>query len=332
METIITYLDNMFASLPKTKELLNLKNEIKNNMEDKYHELKENGKSENEAIGIVISEFGNIEEIISEYDINISNDKTKDEEKLPNVTLEEASEYIKLNKKSAFIVSIGVSLCLLGAAVMVLLVQLAEDKLIFSSYSKNLTSSIPIIVALVFFIAPAVTLFIGSGIKLSKYKFIDTGDFSITSATKQILKKDSMEFPEENIITIIGVCLCVLSPVCIFVGRMVNENGGTYGVVGTLIIITIAVFLFINNGAYHEAYKKLLKCNEFSAKNKKKDKVIGAVAGVVWPLATCAFLVAGLVYNLWYICWIVFPITGILFGAFCGVYSSIKENSDSAAK
>ena len=38
-------------------------------MEDKYVELKAEGKSENEAIGIVISEFGNMEELIRELGI-----------------------------------------------------------------------------------------------------------------------------------------------------------------------------------------------------------------------------------------------------------------------
>jgi len=32
-------------------------------MEDKYNELKNSGKTENEAIGIVISEFGCVENI-----------------------------------------------------------------------------------------------------------------------------------------------------------------------------------------------------------------------------------------------------------------------------
>lgn len=36
---------------------------------EKYNELKNDGKSENEAIGIVISEFGNIEELIEELGI-----------------------------------------------------------------------------------------------------------------------------------------------------------------------------------------------------------------------------------------------------------------------
>ena len=51
MNSIINYLDNVFASLPKTSEMEKLKQEMLSNMEDKYYELKEEGKTENEADG-----------------------------------------------------------------------------------------------------------------------------------------------------------------------------------------------------------------------------------------------------------------------------------------
>lgn len=66
MDTIAAYLNNMFASLPRTEQTYNLKQDLLANMEEKYHELKKEGKSENEAVGIVISEFGNIDELIEE--------------------------------------------------------------------------------------------------------------------------------------------------------------------------------------------------------------------------------------------------------------------------
>lgn len=75
MNSIISYLDNVFANLPKTSEMEKLKLEMLSNMEDKYYELKEAGKSENEAIGIVISEFGNIDELLSELDIPLNEEK-----------------------------------------------------------------------------------------------------------------------------------------------------------------------------------------------------------------------------------------------------------------
>lgn len=70
METIRMYLENMFMQLPKTPEVLKAKEELLNMMEDKYNELKRGGRTENEAVGIVISEFGNLEELAEELGLN----------------------------------------------------------------------------------------------------------------------------------------------------------------------------------------------------------------------------------------------------------------------
>ena len=69
METILNYLDNMFVNMPKTPEVLRAKEYLAEMMEDKYNELIAEGRLQNEAIGIVISEFGNIQELIDELDI-----------------------------------------------------------------------------------------------------------------------------------------------------------------------------------------------------------------------------------------------------------------------
>ena len=66
METIRNYLETMFLKLPNTPEVYKAKNELWQMMEDKYTELKEEGKSENEAVGIVISEFGNLDELATD--------------------------------------------------------------------------------------------------------------------------------------------------------------------------------------------------------------------------------------------------------------------------
>ena len=63
METIRNYLNTMFAGLPDTPEVRKAFEELSAMMEDKYSELIEEGRSENEAVGTVISEFGNLEEL-----------------------------------------------------------------------------------------------------------------------------------------------------------------------------------------------------------------------------------------------------------------------------
>lgn len=70
METIRVYLDTMFRSLPDTSEVRRAKEELLAMMEDKYTELRSEGKSENEAIGQVIAEFGNAEELIRELELD----------------------------------------------------------------------------------------------------------------------------------------------------------------------------------------------------------------------------------------------------------------------
>ena len=63
METIKNYLEAMFLHLPKTPEVFRAKNELAQMMEDKYTELIASGMRENEAVGTVITEFGNLDEL-----------------------------------------------------------------------------------------------------------------------------------------------------------------------------------------------------------------------------------------------------------------------------
>lgn len=69
MEAIRNYLETMFLNLPNTPEVYKAKNELWQMMEDKYTELKNEGKSENEAVGTVIAEFGNLDELAEDLGI-----------------------------------------------------------------------------------------------------------------------------------------------------------------------------------------------------------------------------------------------------------------------
>lgn len=63
MDAINDYLDNIFSSLPDTPEVRKARVELLQMMEDKYTELVSEGMSTNEAVGMVISEFGNMSEL-----------------------------------------------------------------------------------------------------------------------------------------------------------------------------------------------------------------------------------------------------------------------------
>lgn len=54
MDTIKTYLDSLFASLPDNAKTQQAKTDMLANMRDYYRDLLRDGKSEEEAIGAVI--------------------------------------------------------------------------------------------------------------------------------------------------------------------------------------------------------------------------------------------------------------------------------------
>lgn len=70
MEIIMNYIESLFAGVPVNEQTRRLREDITANMSDKYDELIKDGKSTNEAIGTVISEFGNIDEVLTEMGID----------------------------------------------------------------------------------------------------------------------------------------------------------------------------------------------------------------------------------------------------------------------
>jgi hypothetical protein len=327
METIRNYLDNMFSGLPKTARIQELKNNILSNMEEKYNELKRQGKSENEAIGIVISEFGNIDELINELGIN----KEAPDNSRPVVTRDEVEAYMAVKKTVGIQVGIGVFLCILAPALLILISNLLRDGIIANNLSGD-AAGLPGVIVLLLLVTAAVGIFIYSGMNFERYKYMEEG-VQLPDSVEIELKKSYDRFvPSFYLRLIMGVCFIILSPITLFIANMISDKATEYSVVVLLLIVALSVNLFISSGTEKESYERLLKVGDYTARrverNRKEDKVIGAVAAIVWPLAVVIFLFCGFVYSLWHIAWIVFPITGILFGMFSAAYSIITGKNE----
>lgn len=80
MRQIREYVEAMFSTLPKTKEVVDIRLQILEHMEDKFEALREQGMSESEALGSVILEFGSIDEIKGEFGIATEPEKPWDDE------------------------------------------------------------------------------------------------------------------------------------------------------------------------------------------------------------------------------------------------------------
>lgn len=333
METIMNYLNTMFATVAQTEQMQKIKNDLAANMEDKYHELKAEGKSENEAVGTVISEFGNIDELLKEIGIaqpapqaETSNEKAADTRRV--VTKEETDAYLDARKIQNFWTAIGVVLILLGASAMMMLYGIYDiNNTVLSGIPEDLRDVLPVVLLLVTVII-AVALFITSGTKFERYAYMEEGVALPEGLRKELSEKMERDREKNAMVVAIGVTLCLLGVIVLLVlGALSGSNDmfGPIGVASLLIFVAVACFLFICPGGMKEGYEKLLGTGEFAPEKVKGNKIVGIVASVVWPLAVAVFLVWGLAFQGWAICWIVFPVVGICFGAFAAACGAIAE-------
>lgn len=316
METIKNYLDNMFMGLPKTAETDRLKEELLSSMEDKYNELKAQGKSENEAIGIVISEFGNIEELAAELNIDM-----KEKSDSPEITQEVVDQFMKIKKKSAWLISIGVLLCILGANCLVFVGSTAE-------YSPNSPLTPIGIVAFIVFIAIAVGLFIFSGVRLESYKYLEE-DFNMTTSVKNNIETEQAQYaPKRIVLLIIGIILCILSSIFVLIPSMTTENDLLLiqGVNILLLFVAVGVFLIVFSGVIQDGYNILLKKEDYAPVRKESEKIVGAIAGVYWPIMVCIYLLWSFLSGNWQFTWIMWPVAGVLFGAVASIIEVTHKN------
>lgn len=91
------YVEGLFKDVPPTKEIVELKEEMIQNLKEKYEDLKQEGKSEEAALNIAVAGIGDINELI------------EDMEKTKNVTVNNRDR-----QKSAMLTTIAVMLYILS--------------------------------------------------------------------------------------------------------------------------------------------------------------------------------------------------------------------------
>ncbi len=321
MDTIKSYLENIFASLPKTDAVLKAKSELLAMMEEKYRALKNEGKTDYEAVGAVISEFGNIDEIIN----NLGVKRRENNSNLPLLKEEEINAYISTNRSGGLLIGLGVFLIITGVGLMVLLAGMGEAGL-FSSGKINDAGGVIGLIIMFLFIAIGVGLFIFSGIQMERYKYLEKGFVLPDHLREDIGRKYDKQTLSFTAAIIIGVGLCILSPVPVLLTVVFPGLASHVAVALLLLIIAIAVFIFIKAGTAREAYQRLLQIEDYSPEKVAADKVTGAVAGVIFPLTALVYLYLGFFRGLWHPGWLIFPVVGILFGIFSTVYETFKKS------
>lgn len=313
MDAIRSYLDNMFAHLPRTEELRRAKEELLQMMEDKYHQLKAEGRSENEAVGQVISEFGNLEEVAEQLGIaqQIGQDNNKDQ--IIAMNKAEVDQYLADTQEASKKIAGGVMLIICAVIPLLILRGLAGANVLEDKVATALG-----IAALFIAIAIGVYNFIVMGIKTEKYEQLEKVPVDLDQSIRAELRNLKDDYRPTFARSIgLGVVL-ILVGVLVLTTTAILELKPDYltilAVALLLLLVSIATYLFITSSMRSESYDTLLNEGEYTKQSKQGNKFLEAISGPYWMFVTVIYLAWSFIKMAWGISWIVFPIAGVLFG------------------
>lgn len=340
MEIILNYLDSMFAQLPDTAEVRKVKAEMASMMEDKYTELKAEGKSENEAVGTVIAEFGSIDELVSELDLGAEETAAGREaaqscsmqtqvrtplqaQPLRKVSMEECRSYLDQLARSAKGIAIGVCMVILSVIFPI------SGELIFATEAAESVGA----VFMFLMIAGAVALFIINGMAISRFNFLKNEEFRLEAGAEQVLRQMQENEHRSFVIKITaGVVLCILSVVPALLNsalQLVNEDWTACFIFAA---VAAGVYLFITAGVRYGCYNVLLQKGEYTPSGKRKtnraEGISDKVGSIYWPLIVAIYLGYSFITFDWGRSWIIWPVAALLFVVITGIVRLLVKEPD----
>lgn len=318
MDAIRTYLESMFAQLPNTDAVKKAKAELSQMMEDKYLELCKEGKSQNEAVGTVIAEFGNLDEIADSLGIGHVVHAEKKQEERKVLTLQQVKDFLSDAGRAAHCTALGVLLCITSVAPLIIFAAFEDEGYLGEAIACALG------VALLFvFIAAGVGLFIFSGSVKSPWKFLDSELCSIDVSSAEYVSTQKNAYRSTyNIALTVGVVLCILCivPVSV-VGALELESDLLVTIMASLIFVIcgLGVFLLVSTSGKNASFQKLLSLNDvttvsgsYGKEAKYSNKTVAAIMSVFWPTVTVVYFIVSFATHYWQYTWLIFVVGGIV--------------------
>lgn len=309
MDAITSYIDHMFRSLPKTNEVVRAQRELQQMCEDRYQELRGEGASENEAVGRVITQFGNLDEIADDLGIRREVDGVADDDAI-DLSREDAEKFLRIRGRASRFIAIGIVVILLGVSQMIWFNSSNEDGDV-NPYSLVL-----------FFIgiAIAVGFFITGGMSISRYDRFEKHTLRLDATTMRHYQ-DLRESEQNRYIAAIvsGVIIIIFGFGFGAVSGILMDqwSGGAdlEWLAGFMpLIISIGVAVLVVGGMRRGSLDRLTSEGEYDPEKRKENDLLGKIVGPYWMLAVVIFLAWSFIGNAWDRSWIIWPIAGVLFG------------------
>ena len=248
------------------------------------------------------------------------------ETNIRTVSLEEANTFMDLTQNMAAKVAAGVSLCILSPILLILLGGLSDDE------GGRLLPEAPAVAVgftvLLTMVACATALFIWYGRKVEGFEYLEKEPVELAYGVTGIVekRKKGYEF-SHGVSLVIGVGLCILSAVPVFVLGVLDDGGmlAIFGVILCLAIVSAGVFFLVRTCVIFGSFQKLLEEGDYSRDKKLADKRNEIITTVYWCTITAVYLGWSFHTMEWHRTWIIWPCAAVLFVAVLGISEAIRR-------
>ena len=255
----------------------------------------------------------------------VEQESKSEESNVRYVSMEEANSYLDLTQNIAHKMALGVAMCIMSPAIIITLSNLYL--LNQFSFSENQSQAIALTLFFIT-IASAVVIFISIGMKFKDFEYLKTEpietEYGVSGMVKSKMKAYKETYSKYNII---GVTLCILSVLPVILSSFADKDlTDGIGVIGTLFMVAVGVFMLVTVGTIWSSFNVLLQEGEYSVEGKAKSKVVGSIAGIYWLLTTALYLFISFYYGAWDKSWMIWPVAGVLFGAVAAITNLVVKS------
>ena len=253
----------------------------------------------------------------------------KDADCCRKITLAEANEFLELRKKASWRIALATFLNIIAIAQLIVFggtTTLPEPPL-----SENTAGVLGMIVMFIL-AAVAVGIYLYTGAQSRHFEFLEKEPFETEYGVVGMVKERQKAYRDTYVRSnIIGACLCIISPVLLFIGALSETEFFTVMMfAATLLLAGVGVIFFITAGVREASMRKLLQDGDYTPKRKRRSRLAAKVSPIYWGVVVAVYLVWLLIIDNGKYesqSWVVFPVAGVLFAAVLGICGIVDHGN-----
>ena len=244
------------------------------------------------------------------------------------VGMEEANAFMEAREINSRRIALGVMLCILSPIVLIVLGGAQDLGLV--PITDMQAGGIGLVV-LMLMIGGAVALFITSGLRTSRFEYMEKEPIDTLYGVDGMVRdrKNRFQGTFTRQLTL-GIVLCVLGVLPLFIA-MIFSKEDSFAMVASIgammALIAVGVLLIVRVGVIWGSYQTLLEEGSYTREAKEAEKHQSSFSSIYWGLVIAGYLAWSFLSGRWDRTWIVWPVAAVSYAAVLGIANALRKKN-----